>query len=86
MPYKGHAGYYVYRVKNEEAGSHLERIGGQMARLQGELQGKYAENPVYRVLARVFGERFRVAAEKVSVKSNQEKTSSVRTTQSSIKC
>jgi Transposase DDE domain/Transposase domain (DUF772) len=76
-PYlKGHAGHYVYRMKNEEAGSHLERMGGLMARLLGELQGKYAENPVYKVLARVFGEHFRVAAEKVSVKPNQELSAS----------
>lgn len=72
-PYlKGHAGHYVYRMKNEEAGSHLERIGSPMARLLGELQGKYDENPVYKVLARVFGEHFRLTAEKVSVKPNQE--------------
>jgi hypothetical protein len=76
-PYlKGHAGHYVYRMKNEETGSHLERIGGLMARLLGELQGKYAENPVYKVLARVFGEHFRLAAEKVRVKPNQELSAS----------
>lgn len=76
-PYlKGHAGHYVYRMKNEEAGSHLERIGSLMARLLGELQEKYAENPVYQVLARVFGEHFRLAAEKVSVKANQELSAS----------
>lgn len=76
-PYlKGHAGHYVYRMKNEEAGSHLERIGILMARLLTELREKYAENPVYQVLARVFGEHFRVAAEKVSVKPNQELSAS----------
>ena len=76
-PYlKGHAGQYVYRMKNEEAPTHLEGIGNLMQRLLVELQAGYQEEAVYQVLARVFVEHFRVAQDKVSAKANQELSAS----------
>jgi hypothetical protein len=76
-PYlKGHAGHYVYRMKGEEVGPHLQRIGEFMGRLLTELQSAYGEEPVYQVLARIFGEHFRLAASKVAVKANNELSAS----------
>ncbi|MEW5873530.1 MAG: transposase [Chloroflexota bacterium] len=72
-PYtKGHAGQYVYHLKGEEVGPHLQRIGEDMGHLLQELQPAYGEEPVYQVLARVFGEHFRLAERKVVVKANNE--------------
>lgn len=76
-PYlKGHAGHYVYRMKGEEVGPHLQRIGEFMGRLLTELQPAYGEEPVYQVLARVFGEHFRFAEAKIAVKANNELSAS----------
>jgi hypothetical protein len=64
-PYlKGHAGQYVYRLKTEEVDAHLQRIGEDMRRLLGEREADYGSQPTYAVLARVFVEPFRVAAER----------------------
>ena len=59
-PYlKGHAGHYVYRMKGEEVGPHLQRIGELMQSLLVELKPAYGDQAVYQVLERVFGEHFR---------------------------
>lgn len=72
-PYlKGHAGQYVYRLKQEELGEHLQRIGEQMQRLLGELAEQYGQEAGYAVLARVFVEHFRLEQEKLRVKSHEE--------------
>jgi hypothetical protein len=76
-PYlKGHAGHYVYRMKGEEVAPHLQRIGEFMGQLLDELQPAYGQEPVYQVLARVFGEHFRLAESKVTVKANRELSAS----------
>ena len=63
-PYlKGKAGQYAYRVKAEESGTHLERIGELMHRLVDELAAKYGGEHSYQILKRVFGEHFMLAAE-----------------------
>ena len=72
-PYlQGHAGHYIYRLKNEEFPTHLQRIGEQMQRLVAELQSVYGEEPIYQVLARVFGEHFQVADQAVQPKVGKE--------------
>jgi hypothetical protein len=78
-PYlKGHAGQYVYRMKCEETGGHLQQIGEFMQRLLVELKPVYAGEVVYQVLARVFSEHFQVKAETtesrpvVSAKPNED--------------
>ena len=72
-PYlQGHAGHYIYRLKNEEFPTHLQRIGEQMQRLVIELQSAYGEEPIYQVLARVFGEHFQVADQAVQPKVGKE--------------
>jgi hypothetical protein len=71
-PYlKGHAGQYVYRMKNEETGSHMQQIGALMQRLLVELKVVYAVEPVYQVLERVFGEHFQVEQAAVVAKPNE---------------
>jgi hypothetical protein len=79
-PYlKGHAGQYVYRMKREETGGHLQQIGEFMQRLLVELKPVYATEPVYQVLVRVFGEHFQLKQEStaescsaVSAKPNED--------------
>jgi hypothetical protein len=71
-PYlKGYAGQYVYRMKSEETGMHLQRIGELMQRLLVELKVGYAAEPVYQVLERVFGEHFQVEQTGVVTKPNE---------------
>ena len=71
-PYlQGHAGQYVYHMKNEETGSHLQRIGELMQRLLVELKPLYAAEPVYQMLERVFGEHFQLEQKGVVTKPNQ---------------
>jgi hypothetical protein len=58
-PYvKGSSGQYVYRVRSEEGASHIKRIGILMQQLICELAGRYAEDPAYQILQRVFDEQF----------------------------
>ena len=71
-PYlKGHAGQYVYRMKSEETGNHLQQIGELMQRLLVELKPAYAAEPVYQVLERMFGEHFQVEQAAVMTKPNE---------------
>jgi len=72
-PYlKGHAGHYVYRMKGEEVGPHLQRIGEFMQQLLTELKPGYASQAVYQVLERVFGEHFRTEQTQVKTIPNAE--------------
>jgi len=71
-PYlKGHAGQYVYRMKREETNAHLQQIGEFMQRLLDELKAAYADEPIYQVLERVFGEHFEVKEIAVVTKPNE---------------
>ena len=71
-PYlKGHAGQYVYRMKQEETSAHLQQIGEFMQRLLDELKPDYTDEPVYLVLERVFGEHFEVKQTMVVAKPNE---------------
>jgi hypothetical protein len=72
-PYiKGHAGQYVYRMKQEKTNAHLQQIGEFMQRLLDELKPVYSEEPVYQVLERVFGEHFEVKEVAVVTKPNEK--------------
>lgn len=76
-PYiKGHAGQYVYHMRNEEVGTHLQRIGEDMACLLSDLKAAYASEAAYQVLERVFGEHFQVKERKVAVKPAEELSAS----------
>jgi len=62
-PYRqGTAGQYCYRVKGDEVASHLAAIGHLMRQLVEELEAHYADEPVYEMLRRVFGEHFALVA------------------------
>lgn len=80
-PYlQGHSGHYIYRLKNEEYPTHLQRIGEQMQRLLAELKATYGHEPVYAVLERVFGEHFKL--EEQSAKPKEAKELSAQSLQS----
>jgi len=55
---KGSSGQYIYSIKREEYAEHLQRVGELMHKLVAELQAKYADEPAYQVLDRVFKEHF----------------------------
>ncbi len=58
-PYvKSTSGQYVYHLKPGEGQSQLLIIGEQMRRLVGDLAHDYQDEPIYQVLARVYGEHF----------------------------
>jgi hypothetical protein len=72
-PYlKGHAGHFVYRMKGEEVGPHLQRIGEFMQQLLAELKPGYASEAVYQVLERVYSEHFRMEQTQVKAIPNAE--------------
>jgi hypothetical protein len=76
-PYtQGHAGQYVYHLKGEEIGDHLQRIGTLMQQLLDELKPAYEEEPIYQVLERVFDEHFQMVEEAVRCKSNDQLSAS----------
>jgi len=58
-PYlKGSSGQYVYHIKGEDTGPHLQRIGELMQRLLNELMPAYEAHETYHMLQRVFDEQF----------------------------
>ena len=72
----GHAGQYVYHLKGQDTGKHLQKIGQLMQRLLVELQAIYGQKPVYQMLERVFGEHFRVEEQVVKTKVAKELSAS----------
>jgi len=73
---EGHAGQYVYHLKGQDTGEHLQKIGELMQRLLVELQPSYAQEPVYQMFERVFGEHFRVEEKVVKTKVAKELSAS----------
>jgi hypothetical protein len=73
-PYlQGHSGQYVYRIKGKQATeTHLQQIGEVVDRLLEELRAGYAQEPAYQVLARLFADNFRLEAQAVHPKANEE--------------
>jgi hypothetical protein len=68
---RGDAGQYVYHIKGQDTGEHLQKIGELIERMLVELQPAYNQEPVYRVLERVFGEHFRLEEEVLKIKMNK---------------
>jgi len=76
-PYiQGHAGQYVYHLKGQDTSEHLQKIGELMQRLLAELQPRYAQEPVYQMFERVFGEHFRVEEKVLKTKIDKELSAS----------
>lgn len=69
---QGHAGQYVYHIKGQDTNEHLQRIGELMQLLLVELESNYAQEPVYQMLMRVFGEHFRVEEKTLKIKEGKE--------------
>ena len=76
-PYiQGHAGQYVYHIKAQATRDHLQKIGELMQRLLVELEANYAQEPVYQMFMRVFGEHFRVEEKALKIKEGKELSAS----------
>jgi hypothetical protein len=76
-PYmQGHAGQYVYHIKGQDTGEHLQKIGERMQRLLVELESSYAQDPVYQMFMRVFDEHFRMEEEVLKIKIDKELSAS----------
>lgn len=76
-PYiQGHAGQYVYHIKGQDTNEHLQRIGEVMLHLLAELQSRYAQEPVYQMFERVFGEHYSVQEKVVKIKLENELSAS----------
>lgn len=73
---QGHAGQYVYRMKREETKDLLQKIGELMYQLLIELKPEYGEEPVYQVMERVFHEHFRIDADAIHSKPNNQLSAS----------
>ncbi|MCJ7692301.1 MAG: transposase, partial [Sedimentisphaerales bacterium] len=76
-PYlKGHAGQYVYRTKGQDTSKHIRQIGIFMRRLLVDLIEAYAEDPVYQVLERVFGEHYYLEGQEILAKAGDQLSAS----------
>jgi len=76
-PYiQGHAGQYVYHIKGQNTDEHLQKIGELMALLLVELESNYAQEPVYQMFMRVFGEHFRMEEKVLKFKLDKELSAS----------
>jgi hypothetical protein len=76
-PYiQGHAGQYVYHLKGQDTNEHLQKIGEVMQRLLVELRLSYAQEPVYQMFERVFGEHYLVEEKVLKTKLDKELSAS----------
>jgi Transposase DDE domain/Transposase domain (DUF772) len=76
-PYiQGHAGQYVYHLKGQDTPAHLQKIGEVMQRLLAELRSSYAQEPVYQMFVRMFGEHYLVEEKVLKAKPDQELSAS----------
>lgn len=73
---KGHSGQYVYHLKGEDTSGHIQKIGELMQRLVDDLQSNYEEEPIYKVLCKVFDEHFRVEEKMLKTKTGKELSAS----------
>jgi len=69
---KGSSGQYIYSIKKEAYAVHLQRVGELMHQLVVELQAKYADEPAYQVLERVFKEHFAIGEGALRAKEGEE--------------
>lgn len=69
---KGSSGQYLYHLKGETIGEHLQRVGELMRRLVKELAADYGEQPAYQVLERVYREHFTVEETGLRPKEGKE--------------
>jgi hypothetical protein len=77
---KGSSGQYVYHIKGEQYEVHIQQVGELMHNLLVGLAGKYAAEPGYQVLDRVFKEHFVI--EETTLRAKQGKELSAHSLQS----
>jgi hypothetical protein len=76
-PYiQGHSGQFIYNLKGQDTQDRLQKIGELMHSLLSELSANYAEDAIYQVLARVFGEHFLVEGHTVCSKHGEQLSAS----------
>ena len=76
-PYlKGSSGQYIYHIKGEKSGEHIQRIGELMHKLLEELYATYADERTYQMLQRVFKEHFVVEESTLRAKEGKELSAS----------
>jgi hypothetical protein len=73
---KGSSGQYIYSIKREEYAGHLQRVGELMHKLVAELQARYADEPAYQVLERVFKEHFVIEETTLRARKGEELSAS----------
>jgi hypothetical protein len=73
---QGHAGQYVYHIKGQNTNEHLQKIGEVMQRLLAELKASYAQEPVYQMFERVFGEHYLVEEKVLKARIDKELSAS----------
>jgi len=72
-PYiQGHAGQYVYHLKGEDSRTHIQKIGEVMQWMLEELRPQYAQQAVYQMFERVFGEHYQVEELGLRTKTGKE--------------
>jgi hypothetical protein len=73
-PYVGEtAGHYVYRVKGFSAPeAQLQPVGEVLYELLQAMAADYGQEPAYQVATRLFDDQYRLAADTVQAKVNQE--------------
>jgi hypothetical protein len=69
---QGQTGQYVYHIKGQDTSEHLRKIGELMRHLLVELESNYAQEPLYQMSMRVFGEHFRVEEKVMKIKLGKE--------------
>lgn len=76
-PYlEGTSGQFVYRLKGDETGEYLGKIGLLMHQLLRELREGYGDQEAYHILDRVFTEHFNLIEDQLRPKENEELSAS----------
>ena len=73
---KGSSGQYIYHIKGEKGGEHIQRIGQLMHKLVEELSATYAGEHTYQMLQRVCEEHFVVEETTLRAKEGKELSAS----------
>jgi hypothetical protein len=70
------AGHYTYRVKGKTAlDEHLQQVAAMIHHLMKEMKDKYAKEPAYHILERIFTEHFNLIEGQIISKENCELSS-----------
>lgn len=77
-PYiKQTAGQYIYRLKQVELSTHLEKLAQTYHSLQQRLASTYGDTEIFKIFERVYSEHFTVVNDKIEVIAAQELSSDI---------